>query len=351
MTKPVTWDQLIGLDKVRRIIEASCVLPFKLPQMFTGQRLPIQTLLLYGPPGTGKTQVARAMATELDWNFYTGATADLVSKYMGDSEKAVKMLFDTAREQAKPSIIFFDEFDALCINRDTGGGGGDDGTQTANKRILSEILQQMDGIKSINDKLFIIAATNMPQNLDTAILRRFAKKIYIGLPSHQARRAMFERGLAKNEHTLTDTELDELAHRTKGYSGADIAMVVRDALHQPVMHLAGAQRWVVRPSTGAIMPYVPHKHDTDLTLGRLTHFPHEATWHDLPEDTLTRLDLAYLAIGMADLVTCLKRIKPSTDAQKLAGYSEWTALHGEHGHDDDDDDDHEEEKKKGNALV
>jgi vacuolar protein-sorting-associated protein 4 len=160
----VHWDDIAGLESAKEALKEAVILPMRFPHLFTGKRKPWRGILLYGPPGTGKSYLAKAVATEANATFFSISSSDLVSKWMGESERLVKQLFKMAREQ-KPSIIFIDEIDALCGTRG-------EGESEASRRIKTEFLVQMNGVGTESDGVLILGATNIPWQLDPAIRRR-----------------------------------------------------------------------------------------------------------------------------------------------------------------------------------
>jgi vacuolar protein-sorting-associated protein 4 len=201
-------------------------LPTKFPQLFTGERKPWRGILLYGPPGTGKSYLAKACATEADGTFFSISSSDLVSKWLGESERLVKQLFKLAREN-KPAIIFIDEIDSLC-------GSRSEGENETSRRIKTEFLVQMQGVGNDNDGILVLGASNVPWELDPAIRRRFEKRIYIPLPDPMARMAQFKIRLGKTPNNLTEQDYVDLGHATEGYSGSDITVVVKEAMMMPI---------------------------------------------------------------------------------------------------------------------
>merc|ERR1712004_28490 len=231
----IKWSDVAGLTAAKEALKEAVILPIKFPHLFTGNRKPWRGILLFGPPGTGKSYLAKAVATEANNStFFSVSSSDLVSKWLGESEKLVKNLFQMAREH-KPSIIFIDEVDSLCSSRS-------DNERESARRIKTEFLVQMQGVGNDNDGILVLGATNIPWVLDAAIRRRFEKRIYIPLPEAHARTAMFKLNMGTTNASLTEDQYRQLGSddKTDGYSGADISLVVRDALMQPVRRVQNA---------------------------------------------------------------------------------------------------------------
>ena len=161
----VKWDDVSGLEGAKEGLKEAVILPIRFPQLFDETRQPWRGILLYGPPGTGKSFLAKACATECEGTFFSISSSDLVSKWMGESERLIKTLFKMAREK-KPSIIFIDEVDSLC-------GSRSEGENDSSRRIKTEFLVQMQGVGNDMDGVLVLGATNVPWELDNAIRRRF----------------------------------------------------------------------------------------------------------------------------------------------------------------------------------
>ncbi|XP_060179078.1 uncharacterized protein LOC132609218 [Lycium barbarum] len=226
----VKWESIKGLENAKRLLKEAVVMPIKYPKYFTGLLSPWKGILLFGPPGTGKTMLAKAVATECNTTFFNISASSVVSKWRGDSEKLIKVLFDLARHHA-PSTIFLDEIDAIISQR-----GEARSEHEASRRLKTELLIQMDGLTRTDELVFVLAATNLPWELDAAMLRRLEKRILVPLPEPEARRAMFEEVLtsAPEEETLP---YDLLVEKTEGFSGSDIWLLCKEAAMQPLRRL------------------------------------------------------------------------------------------------------------------
>ena len=240
MNPNVSFDDIAELDTAKRALTEAVVLPLLMPDFFVGIRRPWKGVLLYGPPGTGKTLLAKALATQGKTTFFNVSPTTFASKWKGESEKLVRILFEMARFYA-PSTIFIDEVDSVGTKRS-------DGESEASKKVLAEMLVQMDGISELNAGknnneensdsngkeeikpkfVMVLGATNMPWDLDDALRRRFEKRIYIPLPNKIGREQMFNINF-KGIKLSNDVNIDTLVQKTEGYSGHDISSVCREA--------------------------------------------------------------------------------------------------------------------------
>jgi len=220
----VHWDDIGDLEEVKQELKESVEWPLKNPEVFKRMGItPPKGILLFGPPGCGKTLLARAVATESEANFISIKGPEVFSKWVGESERAIREVFRKARMSA-PAIVFFDEIDALVPRR--GAGYADSGVT---ERVISQLLTEIDGIEPLQE-VIILAATNRPDILDPAVLRpgRLDRMIYVPEPNEEGRYQIFKIH-TKNMPLAEDVDLRELARLTKGYSGADIESVCREA--------------------------------------------------------------------------------------------------------------------------
>ncbi|MCD6369901.1 MAG: CDC48 family AAA ATPase, partial [Thermoplasmata archaeon] len=219
----VHWDDIGGLENVKQELREVVEWPLKYRKLFAHMKVKIpKGILLYGPPGTGKTLLAKAVATESEANFISVKGPEFLSKWVGESEKAVREVFRKAR-QAAPSVIFIDEIDAVAPVR-----GRDLGSHVT-ERVVSQILTEMDGLEELHN-VTVIAATNRPDILDPALLRpgRFDRLIYVPVPDKKAREEIFRIHLG-DKPLAEDVKIEELAEKTEGYTGADIEAICNEA--------------------------------------------------------------------------------------------------------------------------
>ncbi|TXT61712.1 MAG: Vps4-like ATPase [Promethearchaeota archaeon] len=279
----VKWKDIAGLQSSKQILREAIVLPILKPELFTGARKPWSGVLLFGPPGCGKTLLAKAAATECQATFFSVSSADLLSKWLGESEKLISSLFKLARMKA-PSLVFIDEIDSVATKR---GGGSESGGE---RRVKTQLLSEIQGIKTTEDKpLLTLGATNRPWDIDNAMLSRFQKKVYVPLPDMKARAAIFKIHTKGVNMNLTEEDFVELAVRAEGYSGRDISNVCRETIMIPIRELD--------------MSGVLENSDQDVNVRDVT---------------------------IDDFKKTLKKVKPMVDKHDLKHYQDWAEEFGEY---------------------
>eukprot|EP00386_Alphamonas_edax_P014176 GDKI01043607.1.p1 GENE.GDKI01043607.1~~GDKI01043607.1.p1 ORF type:complete len:433 (+),score=138.28 GDKI01043607.1:78-1376(+) len=308
----VKWSDVAGLEGAKEALQEAVILPSKFPQLFTGNRKPWRGILLYGPPGTGKSYLAKACATECGGTFLSVSSSDLVSKWQGESERLVKTLFEMARA-SKPAIIFIDEVDSLCSSRS-------EGENDSSRRIKTEFLVQMQGVGKDDTGILVLGATNVPWELDSAIRRRFERRIYIPLPEVNSRKTVFQLNIGKTPNNLTDADFTKLAEATEGFSGADISILVRDALFQPIRRCRAATHFqtVIKDGKEYLAPCSPGMAGQPGVV--------ESSLMAIPSEKLLPPDLT-----MLDFEDVILNAKPSVGPNDLKQHTDWTAQFGSEG--------------------
>lgn len=258
----VTLANVAGLADVKRHLDITFLAPLRNPEMAAafGQK-PGGSLLMYGPPGCGKTFIAKAIAGDLGASFIHVTLADLLSKWIGESEKAIQSVFRNARAAA-PCVIFFDEFDALGGRRTSGGGG----SQTM-RMLVTQLLEELDGVASVNDGVYFLAATNRPWDIDSALRRpgRIDKTVLVLPPDAVARAAIVQGALAGKPADGVDVVA--VAAATEGFSGADLSHLTTTVLQQAMAESM---------ASGALMPVT-----TDAMLAAIGGItPSTTSWFD-----------------------------------------------------------------------
>ena len=293
----VKFEDIAELESAKRTLQEAVLLPLLMPDFFRGIRRPWKGVLLYGPPGTGKTLLAKALATQGKTTFFNVSATTFASKWRGESEKLVRLLFEMARFYA-PSTIFIDEVDSIGTKR----GEGDN---EASRRVMAEMLVQMDGVSGMSENeelsneelkkkiVMVLAATNHPWDLDDALRRRFEKRVYIPLPNTVGREEMFKINL-KGVTLAKDVNIPELVKMTDGYSGADIANVCREAA------LMQMRRKLMKTGGG-------------FDIMQLANNPQK-----LQEELEA-------PVSQTDILTAIKNISKSVSQSDLKRYEEWTS--------------------------
>lgn len=268
----VSWDDVANLEAAKATIREAIILPLLRPDIFKGARRPWRGILLFGPPGCGKTHLARAIANEVNANFLNVDAASIFIKWVGESEKRIKALFKFAKLK-QPSIIFIDEIDAMATTRERESESG------VEHRIKTQFLTEIDGVLSDgNDRITVLAATNIPWAIDIALRRRFEKRIYIPPPTCETRKKIFEIHL-RNVELDDDVDLEELAVITELYTSADIALICREAAMMPV--------------------------------------------RELPVEELIKTNIMPRLVNRKDFEKALKKIKPSITIEDIVRYEKW----------------------------
>lgn len=234
----VTWDDIVGLEDVKKNINEIVLWPMMRPDIFTGLRGPPKGLLLFGPPGTGKTMIGKCIASQCKATFFSISASSLTSKWVGEGEKMVRALFYLARKMS-PSVIFIDEIDSLLSQRS-------DNENEGSRRIKTEFLVQFDGA-AVNDedRILVIGATNRPHEIDEAARRRLVKRIYVALPEGKSRKEMVKHLIRNYSNSIDDQGLEEISSFTEGYSGSDIFNLCREATLEPLREIEDINNYKV----------------------------------------------------------------------------------------------------------
>ncbi|XP_073127339.1 ATPase family AAA domain-containing protein FIGL1 [Henckelia pumila] len=224
----VRWNDIAGLEHAKKCVTEMVIWPLLRPDIFKGCRSPGRGLLLFGPPGTGKTMIGKAIAGEARATFFYISASSLTSKWIGEGEKLVRALFGVASCR-QPAVIFVDEIDSLLSQRKS------DGEHESSRRLKTQFLIEMEGFDSGSEQILLIGATNRPQELDEAARRRLTKRLYIPLPTTEARAWIIKNLLEKDKlFNLLKEEIDTICKLTEGYSGSDMKNLVKDASMGPL---------------------------------------------------------------------------------------------------------------------
>lgn len=234
----VTFADVVGMETVKQALTEMVIYPTRHPELFKGLLRPPKGLLMFGPPGNGKTFVAKAAACESKATFFSISASTLMNKYIGESEKLVRALFVIARERA-PSIIFIDEIDSILGRRK------DDDNQAA-RAVKTEFLIQFDGVASDNDGVVVIGATNTPESLDDAVIRRLNRRIFVPSPNGKDRLVFLNQLLKGHPNSVS---VYDISTRTEGYSASDLKALAREAAYQSVRELSADKLSKVKTST------------------------------------------------------------------------------------------------------
>jgi len=285
----VKFSDVKGLEDVKQALFETIILPTSCPDIFTGIRAPPRGLLLYGSPGNGKTMIAKAVATACKSTFFNISTSALVSKYVGESEKLMKALFTLARERA-PSVIFIDEIDAILKSRRNSEA-------EHSRRLKTEFLVQFDSFTASADeaRVVVIGATNLPWEIDMAVLRRFPIRYEVPIPNSRIRQQLLKSIEKKVKTRLSNDDFSRLVKHTKGYSCSDIIELCKDAVMGPIRDIIGPVRDMV---------------DINLDTCR------KITETDLPPVNFNHFQAA------------LRNVRPSLSPISFKRYKKWGSIYG-----------------------
>ena len=231
----IKMSEVAGLSDAKQAIQDAIIAPMKHPELFKGKaRQPWRGILFYGPAGCGKTLIAKAVASEVNATIFNVSAANIVSKWLGESERLVMHLFELARKN-QPAIVFIDELDSVGVSRSGDDVGGE-------RRMKTQLLTELQGLASNqDDRVTVIGATNLPWEIDFALRSRFEKRIHVPLPNTDARAAIFAIHMEDVE-VSPKIDYHEFADLTEGYSGRDISIVCREAAMEPIRDLQRSGR-------------------------------------------------------------------------------------------------------------
>ena len=274
-----SFDDVVGMEDVKKLIRTRVIDQIKYPELYSQYGLKGGTgVLLFGLPGTGKTTIARAIAHEIGAPLYTVQLSDVLSKWVGESEKRIKQLFDAARA-SETALIFFDDFDSLGRERQEEGSGH-------SNQIIVELINQMDGFKKNENTIVLLAATNKPWMIDSALMRpgRFEHHIYVPLANHEARIMLVKKVLG-DVPVDPDLDMDRVSDMLKGYNGADIKSVVNGAKVAAVQRSkalmeSGENR--ISPISFADLAAAAENHKSSVDPGDIVKLRKYAAERDIP---------------------------------------------------------------------
>lgn len=297
-----TFKHITGYTKAKSILKESLIFPKLFQGIFPFKN---QNILLYGPPGTGKTQLAQALANEFSAKCFCISSADILSSWVGESEKFIKNLLKVASKQKDYSLILFDEIDSLCRQRQSN-------EEDYSRRIKTELMQQMEKGAQSSCKLSIIGITNCPWELDKAFLRRFNKRIYIPPPDLVTKEQLLADSLSNVEHELTESDFKEITTKLDSFSCSDICSLCSEAMLGPFRELQGTQDWEWSETTAKWIPLsVPTEYSIHKPFG------------EIPTDRISPRNLA-----LRDFAKALEQVQGTVCKEDVLHFEEFTKLYG-----------------------
>lgn len=304
----IKFQDIAGLNDAKEALREAIIIPLLFPHLFTGSIKPWKRILLYGPPGTGKSRLAQAVSSEIKSTFYCVSSSDLVSSWVGESEKLIKELFHHATKQTGRSVVFIDEIDSICRQRSSR-------EEEYSRRIKTELLKQMEGADTahLSDKIFLLCATNCPWELDSAFLRRFQKRIFIPLPDKKARIELMKIHTKDNKIVMSEEDWTVLGEQTEGYSGSDLANLTLESLFCPIRELQTSKKWKQKDDQ-----FVPCKEDEDADL--------KASIVEIPADKVRPRE-----VTLNDFLSALKTHRKTVTQEEIQKFENFTRSMGEQG--------------------
>lgn len=300
----VSWNDIVGMLHIKEMLHQAIEMPRDFPHLFTGNRSPTRSVLFYGPPGTGKTLLGKAVACSSGMPFFSVSSAELISKFVGESEKYVKAMFEMVKKR-KPCVLFIDEIESLCAKRE----------ESKHTQTVAQFLVQLDGISMAGSMqgVFLIGCTNLPWQLDDAMIRRLEKRIYVPLPTVDERQALIEFYFKKDEHSITAQEFRELALLTEYFSAADITQLAKSSAMIPLSMMREATHFEMLKDSKLRPCNSNHHGAIKMTLSEITD-----------KSRLVLTPITYTLV-----LEALESTKSTVDIVKLKEYESWTTKHGQ----------------------
>ncbi|XP_061190417.1 uncharacterized protein LOC133198325 [Saccostrea echinata] len=304
----IRFQDIAGLNDAKEALREAIIIPLLFPHLFTGSIKPWKRILLYGPPGTGKSRLAQAVSSEIKSTFYCVSSSDLVSSWVGESEKLIKELFQHATKQSGRSVVFIDEIDSICRQRSSR-------EEEYTRRIKTELLKQMEGADNADtyDQIFLLCATNCPWELDSAFLRRFQRRIFIPLPDKEARIDLMKIHTKDNKVVMSDEDWTVLGAQTEGYSGSDLANLTLESLFCPIRELQTSKEWKQKDDQ-----FVPCKDGEEPDV--------KATIVDIPAHKVRPRE-----VTLNDFMAALKTHRKTVTQDEIQKFENFTKSMGEQG--------------------
>jgi vacuolar protein-sorting-associated protein 4 len=301
----VLWDDVAGLKAVKTKVRMLIEFPLRQPHL--SQSRTGVSILLYGPPGTGKTLLSQAIATASSGEYFHITSGDILSKYMGENEKALRDVFSRAGS-GKNSVLFVDEIDSIASSRVS------DENQSV-RSLKTELMVQIDGLLQ-NPSVIFVSGTNCPWDIDPSVLRRFSSKVLIPLPDKEDRYYLIRRELGRFDNDVQESDISVLAESTHRYSGSDLSQLIKVARELAREEMANATRFTIDPSTGKYSICADANHPAAVT----------TSWDQVPESMLEDNK-----VTVCHLRRAMQFQKPTTTDEQLARYNNWTEEYGGSG--------------------